>query len=217
MLDLKAIRDLYRRDLPRPIDVPNFLWLRNEQSYARYALTVAPAILLTGGSVHWAGKHLEAVCGEPRAESLLVVRYPNHRAFLRMVLNPYYLAINVFRVRGVARFEAGFTHPADRYEALPRERDVLVAHFDEPLEDLRNALGGPHLVYHTERVAEIALLKNPAPHDPNPLAHRALAMFRWRDALRDVAARAELAPTTVLQRYRSVPIRAYLRPRSFRG
>src|SRR5205807_9853249 len=140
-----------RTKLPRPLDVLNLIDLRDERSYARYGVAVTPAMMAVGARLQWMGHRERTLLGEPQAERLLVVRYPSHRRFLAMTLNPYYLVINRLRERGVRAFQASFTHPTDEPLELRSQRWLLVAHFDEPttLGSLRRLIepqAGP-LVY----------------------------------------------------------------------
>ena len=120
--------------------------------------------------------HERALLGEPLADKLLVVRYPSHRRFLAMVLNPYYFAINEFRERGVTRFEASFTKVASRRRERPRRARggsswstiVLPTRSPEIRAALEQAVGP--LVYASSLVQSMTMLAPPRPTDPNPIS-----------------------------------------------
>src|SRR5581483_3409102 len=128
-IDANAYKALWRRDLPRPIDVPNLIDPQpGTRAYAAYGLLVTPVLLLIGTKVLWGGRHVRALAGEPQAGELLIVRYRSHRRFLGMVASPYYQLINRLRERAVARFQAGFADGHGTGAALPRARHVMALH-----------------------------------------------------------------------------------------
>ncbi len=180
-IDPAAVLRLARSDLPAPLDVLNLLHLADERSYARYGLAVTPALRAVGGRLMWMGSHERSLLGDSQAERLMIVRYPSHRRFLAMTLNPYYLAINRLREAGVSRFEASFTHPYSEPGTLPSQRWLLVAHFNErtTLARVREVLepqAGP-LVYASREVASASFLRGRQPTDPNPLSYAEVACF----------------------------------------
>jgi uncharacterized protein (DUF1330 family) len=226
----RLVLDLARQELPGPLDVINLISTRASfESYRWYGLLVMPVMTLVGGRLLWMGKHAESVAGRHQADKLLVVRYPSHRRFLAMTLNPYYLAINRLREAGVRRFEASFTHASLPGDGLIRRRRLIAVHFNSPsgtdaLEAVREIVEpvAGELVYATRAVASLGILEPPAPTDPNPLTFGELALFAAADdlAAADVAAAAEeLAGVTAglsVQIYRREPRSAYrpsLRPR----
>jgi hypothetical protein len=73
-LDLDAVKQLYRADLPVPVDVLNLIHFKDEDAYKWYGVLVAPLLKAVGAEVGWMGAHVESFAGEPRAEELLVVR-----------------------------------------------------------------------------------------------------------------------------------------------
>jgi uncharacterized protein (DUF1330 family) len=217
-----------RRDLPQPLDVINLISTERFEPYKWYGLLVLPVMSLVGGRVHWMGRFEQSLYGERQADKLLIVRYPSHRRFLAMTLNPYYLAINRLREAGVRRFEASFTHASHTSADLGRRRLIVAAHFNSPpgsdaLAEVQAILApvAGELVYATKAVASLGFLDPPAPTDPNPLTLSELALFAPPDGeLGDAALAAlgiELAAVTdgvALQVYRREPRSAY-RP-SFR-
>jgi uncharacterized protein (DUF1330 family) len=185
---LRRLAGLARRDLPRPVDVVNLITTARFDRYRWYALLVLPVMTAAGGRVLWMARLERVVAGEPQAEKLLLVRYPSHRRFVAMVLNPYYLAINRLREAGVRRLEASFTHASCAAADLAARRELLGVHFASPpgndvLEAVRSALGarGYELVYATRTVADMDFLARPEPSDPNPLTFPQLALFAGGD------------------------------------
>jgi uncharacterized protein (DUF1330 family) len=217
----RPLVELARRDLPGPVDVINLITPSRMQSYRWYGLLVMPALTLVGGQVLWMGRFERSVAGERQADKFFVVRYPSHRHFLAMTLNPYYLAINRFREAGVRRFEASFTHASHTDPELPRRRELVAVHFNSrPGEDALQSVveaAGPvgELVYATRAVASLGFLDPPADTDPNPLTFGEVALFApdgdlEAGALETLAARLdELTDGHSLQVYRREPRSAY--------
>jgi len=141
---------------------------------------VAPLLTAVGGQVGWMGLHVESFLGEPRAEELLVVRYPNQRRFFALALNPYYLAVaNPQRLKAVRKFEASFTHSSDSLEPLRRCKWALV--FGEAPDAIRSTVeeAGGRPVYLSHETAPIVLTKRPHPAGTNPLVFKRTALFRF--------------------------------------
>jgi uncharacterized protein (DUF1330 family) len=149
-LDLDAVKRLYRADLPVPVDVLNLIHFKDEEAYKWYGVMALPLLKLVGAQVGWMGAHVRSFLGEPRAEELLVVRYPNQRRFFALALNPYYMLVaNPQRMKAVRKFEASFTHSSDSLEALRGSKWVLAVHFHEApdvVERIVESAGG-ELVY----------------------------------------------------------------------
>jgi uncharacterized protein (DUF1330 family) len=180
-IDPAAVLRLARQELPRPLDVLNLIELRDERSYARYGVAVSPAMMAVGARLRWMGHRERTLLGEPPAQRLMVVRYPSHRRFLAMTLNPYYIAINQLRERGVDAFEAAFTYAEHEPLSLGAQRWLLVARCDgaAALHDLRQLVepqAGP-LVYASRMVASASYLRGSRPTDPNPLTYPWTACF----------------------------------------
>lgn len=197
-IDPGAVTTLARRQLPRPLDVLNLIQLRDERSYARYGVAVTPAMLAVGARLRWMGHLHRPLLGTGQAERLMVVRYPSHRRFLAMTVNPYYLLINRLRERGVARFEASFTYADHEPLDLRAQPWLVVARFDAatPLEDIRELVepqAGP-LVYASHEVASANFLRGHKPSDPHPLTLPRLAAFAAeKDARLGLARRRNLS------------------------
>lgn len=180
--DLPSIKATYRANLPTPVDVLNLIHFKDEQAYKWYGVAVMPVLKTVGAEVGWMGRHVQSFLGEPRAEELLVVRYPNQRRFLALALNPYYLAIaNPQRLKAVRKFEASFTHSPDSLEALRRSKWVLVVHFDENPEAVRRILeaAGAQKAYESVETSPITITKGVHPANTNPLEFKRTAMFRF--------------------------------------
>jgi uncharacterized protein (DUF1330 family) len=184
-----AVAALYREPLPGPVDVLNLIHLRRPASYRAYGAMVSPLLALVGASLRWAGRHEAALHGPVPAETLLVMRYPSHRRFIWMTLNPYYLLINRLRERGVERFEASFTRASNPGRGLHRVRRLLAVHYRAADPDAAEAsvaaLLEPHLgapVYASRSVASLgAIAQPPRPTDPNPLTLPQVAFFAIDD------------------------------------
>lgn len=180
----RLVRELWRRDLPTPVDVVNLITPASFDRYRWYGLLVMPALAAVGARVLWMGRFEREIAGTRQAEKLLIVRYPSHRRFLAMVLNPYYLAINLLREAGVRRFEASFTHASHADTDLSRRGQLIGVHFNSPSG--ADALGpiracfeqaGYRLAYATSASSSLGILEPPRPTDPNPLTFGELALF----------------------------------------
>jgi uncharacterized protein (DUF1330 family) len=183
-LDIEAVKRLYRADLPTPVDVLNLIHFKDPEAYKWYGFMTLPLLKLVGAEVGWMGTHVESFCGEPRAEELLVVRYPNQRRFFALALNPYYMAVaNPQRMKAVRKFEASFTHSPDSLGALRRSKWVLAVHFHEApdaVQSIVQSLGG-QLVYQSEETAPIIISKRSHPANTNPLVFKRTCLFRFDD------------------------------------
>lgn len=216
----RLVADVARRDLPGPVDVINLIHTERFDRYRWYALFVFPAMLAVGARVEWMGRLERAINGPAQADKLLVVRYPSHRRFLAMVLNPYYLMINRLREAGVERFEASFTHASVSAPDLLRRKVLVGAHFrgdDDTLARVREILEpvAGELVYATSAVASLNVLDPVVDTDPHPLTYDRLALFAPAEDVDDAAVAAcaaQLSEHTdgcVLGRYRREPRSTY--------
>lgn len=230
-LDLDEYRRIFASDLPTPVDVPNLLMLAPNDAYRTYSRLVAPLLGMVRGKVRWAGRHTHSVAGECRAQKFMVVSYPNHRRFMAMVANPYYLFANRWRQRGVDHFEASFTTPVRQRSGLRRQPCVLVVHFDSndgphdapsrpTLDQLEEVLGdsGARLLYASVETTPLTFLTHLKPNDPNALVYPETAVFGVSstdaaaasldaDALHRVEA---LVPGAALQLYERLSVREML-------
>jgi uncharacterized protein (DUF1330 family) len=182
--DLRAVKALYQADLPVPVDVLNLIHFKDEAAYKWYAVLAMPLLKAVGAEVGWMGAHAESFLGEPRAEELLVVRYPNQRRFFALALNPYYIAVaNPQRLKAVRKFEASFTHSSDSLDALRGSKWVLVVHAREAPEAIQEIVkrAGGRLVYQSHETSPILITKRPHPANTNPLVFKSTSMFRFED------------------------------------
>jgi uncharacterized protein (DUF1330 family) len=183
-LDLDAVKRLYRADLPVPVDVLNLIHFKDEEAYKWYGVVALPLLKAVGAEIGWMGTHVKSFLGEPRAEELLVVRYPNQRRFFALALNPYYMLVaNPQRMKAVRKFEASFTHSPDSLGALRRCKWVLAVHFhDAPdaVVDIVESAGG-QLVYQSTESSPIVISKRSHPANTNPLVFKRTALFRFED------------------------------------
>ena len=183
-LDLGAVKRLYRADLPAPVDVLNLIHFKDEEAYKWYGLLTLPLLKAVGAEVGWMGSHVASLRGEPRAEELLVVRYPNQRRFFGLALNPYYMLVaNPPRMKAVRKFEASFTYSPNSLDALRRCKWVLAVHFHkapDAVQDIVESAGGK-LVYQSNETSPIVISKRPHPANTNPLVFKRTALFRFED------------------------------------
>ena len=183
-LDLDAVKRLYRADLPVPVDVLNLIHFKDEEAYKWYGVMALPLLKLVGAQVGWMGAHVRSFVGEPRAEELLVVRYPNQRRFFALALNPYYMLIaNPQRMKAVRKFEASFTHSPDSLEALRGSEWVLAVHFHRGPDEVQRIVqsAGGELVYQSRETSPIVISKRPHPANTNPLVFKRTCLFRFTD------------------------------------
>jgi len=183
-MDLDAVKQLYRADLPVPVDVLNLIHFKDEEAYKWYGVLAMPLLKAVGAQVGWMGTHVESFLGEPRAEELLVIRYPNQRRFFALALNPYYIAVaNPQRLKAVRKFEASFTHSPNSLSALRRCKWVLVVHFHEAPEAIQSVVetAGGQLVYQSNETSPIVITKRSHPANTNPLVFKRTCMFRFED------------------------------------
>jgi uncharacterized protein (DUF1330 family) len=217
-LDLEAVKRVYRADLPVPVDVLNLIHFKDREAYKWYGMKVLPLLKAVGGKPGWMGAHVASFLGEPRAEELLVVRYPNQRRFFALVLNPYYMLVaNPQRMKGVRKFEASFTSSPDSLDALQRCKWVLAVHFHEAPDAVRRIVEsvGGELVYSSHETSPIEISKHPHPANTNPLVFKRTGLFRFDDqgsceAAMQPAVLAQLGEAsgeTSVQLYRRIPKR----------
>ena len=215
-LDIEAVKRLYRADLPTPVDVLNLIHFKDPEAYKWYGVMTLPLLKLVGAEVGWMGAHVESFYGEPRAEELLVVRYPNQRRFFALALNPYYMAVaNPQRMKAVRKFEASFTHSPNSLGELRRSKWVLAVHLHEAPEVIQGIVEAARgrLVYQSQETAPIVISKRPHPANTNPLAFKRTMLFRF-DTQRNVESAmqpgvlnqlTEAAGDVSAQLYRRVP------------
>jgi uncharacterized protein (DUF1330 family) len=183
-LDLDAVKRLYRADLPVPVDVLNLIHFKDEEAYKWYGVLTLPLLKAVGAEVGWMGTHVKSFLGEPRAEELLVVRYPNQRRFFALALNPYYMLVaNPQRMKAVRKFEASFTHSPDSLDALRASKRVLAVHFHQARDAVQRIVesAGGEVVYQSNETSPIVISKRPHPANTNPLVFKRTCLFRFAD------------------------------------
>lgn len=81
--------------------------------YAQYAAAAAPFVAGVGGEVVYFGAAVATLIAEPGSawDAVLVVRYPDRAAFLRMVMDPAYQAIVHLRSEALADSVLQATQP----------------------------------------------------------------------------------------------------------
>ncbi len=223
----------WREDIPGPVDVLNLIRVSEHfESYRWYGLLVAPLVYGLGGSIRWMGKHERSIAGEEQADKLLIVRYRSHRRFLAMTLNPYYLAINKLRERGVDRFEASWTRASTDDARLGSRRRLLVAHYnsragEDALARVRDVLepAAGEFVYASREAARMDFLSPPRDTDPHPLRYGEVAFFEPTEAAlsngvvgtTELAALEQATDGLSLQLYKREPPQANLPRLPFAG
>jgi len=99
-----------------PVTMLNLLEFNAEggrERYAEYGEAVAPLLEKAGGRVVFAGEANPALLGEGSWDTVLLVEYPNRKAFLEMIGSEDYLAIAHLRTEALVR---GELHPLDGVE-----------------------------------------------------------------------------------------------------
>lgn len=179
------IRELLKLPSAEPMYVLNILDYSDFKSYRWYGLAVLPALKLVGGNVEWSGYPAEMLHGEAQCQSILVVRYPSHKHFIRLIANPYYAAINKIREKAVSRFEGAFSEGVTGHgDNLHRKRKLLVLHFNseapkaafKQAETMLKPLGAEPLLSISQYLA-LELMPRPKPTDPNPLTYKRNMFF----------------------------------------
>jgi uncharacterized protein (DUF1330 family) len=215
-LDVDAVKASLRADLPTPIDVLNLVHFKDEEAYKWYGVMVLPLLKAVGARVGWVGKHRASLLGEPRAEELVVVRYPNQRRFFSLTLNPYYAVVaNPQRLKAVKRFEASFTHSDDGFGPLRKSEWLLCVHSHESSAPADEALreGGGTCVYRSVETSPIKIAKRDHPANTNPLVYKHTALIRFDSEQQAIDALTpgvlnqlqEIAEEPSLQLYQRVP------------
>lgn len=179
------IKQLMKLPSAEPMYVLNIINYKNFSLYRWYGLAVLPILKLVGGNIEWAGHPAAVLHGEAQCQSLLVVRYPTHQAFIRMIVNPYYAAINKLREKGVRSFEGAFSEGVSGHgKALHGEKQLLALHFnaDEPGAVFAKAEAllapeGARPVLSLSQYLALDLMPRPKPSDPNPLTYQRNMFF----------------------------------------
>jgi len=105
-----------RTEEPSPVTMLNLLEFKAEggrERYAEYGVAVAPLLERAGGRVVFAGDGNPGLLGDGSWDMVLLVEYPNRKAFLEMIGSEEYLAIAHLRSEALLR---GELHPLDGVE-----------------------------------------------------------------------------------------------------
>lgn len=195
--DRKALGRLMRAPTFSPTDCPNFITYKDFNQYRWYVRSVAPLLVVTRGGPIFVGHRTSTLFGESPGEAWMVVRYPNHRAMIRMVSNPYYLLVaNRFREKGTARLEIAFTQPRTPASKMATHPVVLGLHVDT--RDADGFFGaaaqcaedaGVAVVYESDLRLNFDFIRRPRSVDPNPLTYPTTVALAGDSAaaLRDLA------------------------------
>lgn len=187
--DFKKFVALFRKPVSKPTYVLNLINYKNFASYRIYGLLILPMILLSGGGVTWAGRHIQNIYGEPICKNVFFVRYQSHRFFMLFIANPYMLLVNRFRDRGVEKFEAAFSRTIREEKARKIDAAfVLGIHFnsddENPILDSNRALLESFQAREILAIKEryiMDFLTNPKPNEPNPHTYKVNQFFALED------------------------------------
>ncbi|MGC6472587.1 MAG: DUF1330 domain-containing protein [Parvibaculales bacterium] len=101
--DKNQIDELRNGPADTPVVMVNLLVFKNRSSYRKYQLAIAKLLPKYGAKLVWAGEMRSTVIGEnvPAFESIYLVQYPTHDAFLEMTSSPAYLEDKIHREEGL--------------------------------------------------------------------------------------------------------------------
>ena len=96
--------------LDEPLYAVNLLDRRRPWAYELYGALAVRTVYRVGGRVLFKGHRRRILAGDSAnsRETLLLVRYPDARAFLGLAQRRYFIAISVLRKLGLERFLFGF-------------------------------------------------------------------------------------------------------------
>jgi uncharacterized protein (DUF1330 family) len=103
-------------DLESPLYAVNLLDEKRPRFYALYGLLALPSVRKAGGRVLLKARREGAqLAGRPEEDrgTILVVRYPEARAFLDLIVRPFFVTISWLRRRGIRGFQFGFAERLD--------------------------------------------------------------------------------------------------------
>lgn len=225
-IDRAALSRLLDAPTFSPTDCPNFLSYASFEQYRWYARLLTPLLLATRGGPLFIGHRVATLRGHSPGETWMLVRYPDHRAMLKMIANPYYAFVNHFRERGTAHLELAFTEPRDPQSGIERQRWVLGVHArtgspSELFAGVRTIAErrGLAVVYESEQRLTLDFLVRPRANDPNPLTYPITTAIGCgtEGPLRDLAEAGDLTALlddtedACVQLYRRGRMRDYLR------
>lgn len=97
------IENLLNGPSDSPVVMINLLVFKDRSSYEKYQLAVAKLLPEYGAKVVWAGEMRSTVIGKnvPAFETIYLVQYPNHKAFVDMTSSPAYLEDKIHREEGL--------------------------------------------------------------------------------------------------------------------
>lgn len=182
---MARIKELLTLPSAEPMYVLNIIDYKDFNAYRWYGVAVLPVLKLAGGQVHWTGYPSEMLHGEAQCQSLMLVCYPSHRHFVRMIANPYYVAINKIREKAVKRFEGAFSEAQEGHgEQLCGKRTLLALHFNTQApqaafaqaKNMLQPLGATPLLSLSQYMA-LDLMPRPKATDPNPLTYQRNMFF----------------------------------------
>ncbi|MCB1327058.1 MAG: DUF1330 domain-containing protein [Spirochaetales bacterium] len=104
--DRKALRELMKMPAGQPVVMLNLLSFRGEEgraSYERYVEAVRPLLAAAGASPIFFGDARAHLVSDESWDMVLMVRYPEPRAFLRMASSPEYQKISHLREEALER------------------------------------------------------------------------------------------------------------------
>jgi uncharacterized protein (DUF1330 family) len=108
-----------RADDGEPVVMLNLLSFKPEggrERYEEYGAAVGPLLEKAGGKVAFMGEPALALLGGHSWDLVILVEYPNRRAFLDMIASSEYEAISHLRTEALTR---GELHPMDAAAAPP--------------------------------------------------------------------------------------------------
>ncbi|HUT52350.1 MAG TPA: hypothetical protein VM658_03065 [bacterium] len=182
-IDRERVRELERRELPRPIDALNLVTFADEVSYRWYGLLLFPRLAPAGAWPVWVATHERSIVGPKNADEIVIVRYPNHRVIVRAIKGRYYGWVNRLREKGVRYFEFSLTERVFLDAELGRAEMFVVAQFNldgaEKAGAVHEAVAsdGRRLVYASREVSDVAIFSPMLPSDPNPMQYKHTAVF----------------------------------------
>lgn len=97
------IKELMNGPADEPVVMVNLLIYKNKSSYQKYQLAIAKLLPEFGAKLVWAGEMRCTVIGKnvPAFESIYLVQYPSHNAFIEMTSSPTYLEDKIHREEGL--------------------------------------------------------------------------------------------------------------------
>jgi len=168
------------------IDALNLVSFSSAVHYRWYGLLLSLLVLLRGGRPLFVGVHQKSLIGGKTFDELVIIRYPNLRAFFRILTNWYYSLLNRIREKGIQYFEFSFTRPFRESSELWKKGQRLVVRFNykdgtfgKTLDKITNILGKYFVVqlYASVKIGVIPYQGTAMPSDPNPGKYEGTAIF----------------------------------------